>query len=91
MGPEKQRQEAIKIPGFVLELKEFYFKDEPNSIKEAEHFVNYTGDQHYVNPIQMCIERQMQKSTATYVYVFLYYPETSLFAMFYTHINNRGR
>ena len=84
-------QEKIKIPGFVDSVKQFYFGVEPISTERAENFIRYTGDLHYANPTQVCIHKQMKKTTPTFVYFYSYNQEITLFNFYYPHINSQGK
>ncbi|XP_033217651.1 esterase FE4-like isoform X2 [Belonocnema kinseyi] len=65
------KQDMNKISHFSKEVKNFYFKDEPITIKHREEFVRYKGDVDIVIGTQYIIERQMQKTAfPTYAYKF---------------------
>ena len=65
------RQDINKISNFSEDVKNFYFKDKPITMKQREEFIRYKGDVDIIIGTQYIIERQMQKTAfPTYAYRF---------------------
>ncbi|XP_033223062.1 esterase FE4-like isoform X2 [Belonocnema kinseyi] len=78
------------VPMFAKDIKEFYFKKEPITLKERENLIQYRGDYMFANGIQIIVERQMERKTPTYFYRFSYNAESSLLKRIAANVNIEG-
>ena len=82
--------DKANLSEFTREVKEFYYKKNPITIKERESLIQYHSDLFFVNGIQLVAERQMQRDTPTYFYRFSYHPDSSLVERDRINVNIKG-